>query len=428
VLKIILFISTVIFLHANDCKLCHKNEVKKCETSNHTTLKNSINITRKVWGIKNSNVTLQTIPHSPKQITKPADLVDDFLRRKCLKCHLNIANSGEKGMKRQKDCLACHTKHNDKGKCQIIKIKNDKCLTCHNKQFVGTDYLGLFGKDHHHSFRAPLTKNGKYPTQKYGIDHHHLNKDIHHTLGLGCVDCHNNKNGKSWETGAKCIDCHTNLTKQNHKDYHKNISCSACHSSWNISNYELSVFRDDTANYKKWKNLTLQEDGYLTNFLTKALKSKKTLKPVMPDWVDKKLKNGIWYSGFRYKRWEHFVLGNSNDGTIKILRPLFQYRISYKDKNGTMILDDVSKINGKNIEAWIPYSPHTITKKAKSCEKCHNNKLQNNNLSNNTILDLQKPQHIINGYSLTKKQLKKLSSKKYKKTRARLLNKKGFYE
>ena len=421
--KIILTLCLLtITLLANDCIKCHPKEAKKCETSNHTTLKNSINITREVWGIKNSDVTLQTIPHSPLKITKPANLVDDFLRRKCLKCHLGVKNSGEKGMKRKKSCLACHGKHNKKGICQTKKISTSKCLTCHNKQFVGTDYLGLFPKDYHHSFRAPLTKDGKYPSQRYGIDHHNLNEDIHYTLKMSCVDCHNNKNGKSWETGAKCIDCHKNLTKLHHKNYHKNISCSACHSSWNISSYELSVFRDDTADYKKWKDLTLQEDGYLTKFLNKALKSKKIIKPVMPDWVDMKQKKGIWYSGYRYKRWEHFVLGNSDDGTIKILRPMFQYRISYRDENGTMILDDVNKIDGKKIEAWIPYSPHTISKKAKSCEMCHENKLLlNNKLTKNAIFDLMKPQSIINGSPLNKKQINKLKSNKYKKIRVQML-------
>jgi hypothetical protein len=82
---------------SDDCIKCHSKEAKKCEVSNHTTLKNAINITREVWGIKDSNVTLQTIPQPKNKITKPADLVDDFLRRKCLKCHLGIKNSGEKG-------------------------------------------------------------------------------------------------------------------------------------------------------------------------------------------------------------------------------------------------------------------------------------------------------------------------------------------
>ena len=413
----------VIGLIAKDtCITCHPKESKQCETSNHTTLKNAINITREIWGIKNSDVTLQTIPQSPLKVEKPSDLVDDFLRRKCLKCHLGIKTSGELGMKRKTNCLACHSKHNKEGKCQTQKVSTDKCLSCHNKQFVGTDYLGLFPKDHHHSFRAPLTKEGKYPSQKYGIDHHNLNEDIHHSLKMTCVDCHNNDNGKSWENGTKCADCHKDLTKQNHQNYHSNISCSACHSSWNISSYELSVFRDDTADYKKWQELTLQEDGYLTKFLNKALKSKKTIKPVMPDWIDKKMKQGVWYSGYRFKRWENFVLGNSNDGTIKVLRPLFQYRISYRDKNGTMILDDINTIEGKRIEGWIPYSPHTVSKKAKSCEMCHENSLMIDNRSRTSeIYNLMKPQNILNGSPLNKKQIYKLKSIKYKKTRAKII-------
>ncbi|MEA1914531.1 MAG: hypothetical protein U9N30_04350 [Campylobacterota bacterium] len=416
-----LLVSLLILDAKQNCIQCHPSEAKKCETSKHTTLKNAINITREIWGIKNSDVTLQTIPHSPLKIKKPADLVDDFLRRKCLKCHLGVKSSGELGMRRQKNCLACHSKHNDKGKCQTQKIDMNKCLSCHNKQFVGTDYLGLFPKDHHHSFRAPLQKDGKYPSQKYGIDHHALNQDIHYAKGMSCVDCHNNNDGKNWETGAKCVECHSNLSQENHQDDHKNISCSACHSSWNMSSYELSVFRDDMADYEKWKELRLQEDGYLTKFLNKALKSEKVLKPVMPDWVDRKLKKGIWYSGYRYKRWEHFVLGNNDKGKIEILRPMFQYRISYRDKNGKMILDDVSQIDGKAIEAWVPYAPHTIVKKAKSCEQCHENPLQNPTLSDNVILDLMKPKNIVHGSPLTKKQLNKLNSQKYKKIRANLL-------
>jgi hypothetical protein len=406
----------------NDCRQCHPKEYKKCQNSNHTTLKNSINITREIWGIKESNVTLQTIPKAKEIIQMPQDLVDDFLRRKCLKCHLGITKSGESGMQRGKSCLACHTKHQKKGQCQSQKISNDKCLSCHNKQFVGTDYLGLFPKDHHHSFRAPLTKEGQYPSQKYGIDHHRLSEDIHHTIGMGCVDCHNTKGDKNWESGVQCTSCHQQLTTQNHPDYHKNIDCSTCHSIWNMSSYELSVFRDDTADYKKWKDLTLQEDGYLTNFLNRALKSKNAPKPMMPDWVDKKMKPGIWYSGYRFKRWEHFVLGNDLDGKIKILRPMFQYRISYRNSDGTMVFDDLHRWDKQKIEGWLPYTPHTIGTKAKSCEKCHNNTLIiDQKQTDNEILNLMKPYTIINGSPLTTQQIHKLTSDKYKHIRAKML-------
>jgi hypothetical protein len=420
--KIIISLCIIIgSLTAQDCITCHPKSARNCQKSLHYTLKKAINITRNAWGIKDSNVTLQSLPLPKTDIQKPSDLVDDFLRRKCLKCHLGNRASGEKGMKRGKDCLACHTPHQKSGKCQRSKISMDKCLSCHNKEFVGGDYLGLFPKDYDKSYRAPLTKDGRYPPQKYGIDFHHLSTDIHFKKGLTCVDCHK-KDDMQGIKKASCTDCHKNLSKKNHTNYHKKLACSTCHSSWNNNSYELSVFRDDTSDYKKWRNLTLQEDGYLTNFLTKALKSKKKIAPKMPDWITHEFKDGIWYSGFRYKRWEHFNLANSKDGRIMIIRPLFQYRISYRDKNGKMILDDVDKINGKKIEVWLPYSPHTIGKNVKSCESCHNNPLIiNPKKTGYEALDLQIPNNIINGSVLTKEQIKKMTSKKYKKIRAKIL-------
>ncbi|NOX16236.1 MAG: hypothetical protein GXP61_09510 [Epsilonproteobacteria bacterium] len=416
-----LFILLSFLVAGNSCATCHPKASKNCQKSIHYTLKKAINITRVAWGIKDSNVTIQTLPLPKKEIKKPSDLVDDFLRRKCLKCHLGNKSSGEKGMNRGTSCLACHSPHQKNGKCQRKKISMSKCLSCHNKEFVGGDYLGLFPKDYDKSYRAPLTKDGRYPPRKYGIDFHHLSSDIHFQKGMSCVDCHK-KDDMQGIKKVSCTDCHKKLSKKNHTSFHKKLACSTCHSSWNINSYELSVFRDDTNDYKKWRNLTLQEDGYLTNFLTKALRSKKKIPPKMPDWITHKFQDGIWYSGYRYRRWEHFNLANSKDGRIMIVRPLFQYRISYRDKNGKMILDDVSKIDGKKIEVWLPYSPHTISKNAKSCESCHNNPLIiNPQKTGYEALDLQIPNNIVDGYKLTKEQIKKMTSKKYKKIRAKIL-------
>ena len=409
-----------ISLFAKSCIDCHQKDANRCKHSIHYTLKKAINITREIWGVKDSNVTYQTIPLSKKSLKSVSDLVDDFLRRKCLKCHVSIKSSGERGMKRGKNCLACHTKHQIGGEFKKSKTPMKKCLSCHNKEFIGTDYKGLFPKDYDKSYRAPLTKDGFFPPQKYGIDFHHLSQDIHFKKGLTCASCHSFKD-MIGEKKVQCIDCHKQIAKKNHPNYHKNISCVACHSSWGVYSYELSVFRDDIADYKKWKNLTLQEDGYLKNFLKRALKSKKKIAPKMPDWVLKKMKRGIWYSGYRYRRWEDLYLANSKDGKVVLIRPLFQYRISYRDKNGKMIVDDKSGIAGKKIEGWVPYYPHTIGKYAKSCEECHVNPLiMDKNRKTPGVLSLKKPENIIGARSLTKEQIEKMSSKKYKLIRAKM--------
>ena len=398
----------------NACTSCHQNKIKQCQKSNHYTLHNAINITRQTWGIKDSNVTLQNIPIPKKNISKPSDLVDDFLRRKCLKCHLT-SNSINKT---QNSCLACHNKHTNKLDSKKAKPSMKKCLKCHNNEYIGTDFKGLFPHDYDKAYRSPITKEGNYPPRPYGIDFHHLNSDIHFKKGMTCVSCHNNSKNKKWEDKVSCNSCHKNISKNNHKNYHKNIDCSTCHSSWSISSYELNVLRDDTPNYNQCKRLKVQDDLYLENYLKKVLKSKKVISPQMPDYITNKLEDGIWYSGWKFRRWENFFLVNSEDGDIKIAQPMYQYRISYKDKNGKMILDDVSKQNGKKLEAFLPKTPHTISKKAKSCEMCHENKIMlDKNLINRDMLQGD----ILKGSPLTTKQLNRLNSNYYKNERAKIL-------
>jgi len=398
----------------NECTTCHKSKIKQCQKSNHYTLHNAINITRQTWGIKDSNVTLQNLPMPKNDIHKPADLVDDFLRRKCLKCHLtsNTIN------KTQNSCLACHNKHFSKEDSKKAKPSMNKCLKCHNNEYIGTDYKGLFPHDYDKAYRSPITKEGYYPPRPYGIDFHHLNSDIHFQKGMTCTDCHNNSKNKKWEDKVSCKSCHTNLTKKNHKSYHKNIDCSTCHTSWSVSSYELNLLRDDTPNYSQWKRLKVQDDLYLENYLKKVLKSKKIIEPMMLDNITNNLSKGLWYSGWLFKRWENIFLINDENGKIKIAKPMYQYRISYKNKDSKMILDDVTHIENKKIEVFLPKTPHTITKNSKSCEMCHENKIMlDNNLINKDILKGQ----IQKGYPFSKEQLKKLNSPFYKKERAKIL-------
>ena len=427
------------------CANCHKKDIESVKSSLHVSLKNEINKTRKSWGIYDSNVTLQSIPYPKDEIHKPEDLVDDMLRRKCLKCHIGNQGSGESGMYRGKGCMSCHMEYAEDGKYSgsdlTVKDKRpyakihtmskgtpmNACLSCHNKIFVGTDYLGLFPVDHDKSYRAPITKEGNYPQKIYGTNYHHLKEDVHFQKGLTCKDCHKkNEMMGIHESGnnsqkAICKDCHKSLVKNEAHENHQNVSCSACHASWQMSNYELSVFRDDMADYGKWKNLMAQEDEYLEAFLKRSIEEQKNQKPFMPDWVDEKMTKGLWYSGWRFRRWEHVLLGNDENNVVKLLRPFFQYRISYRDEKGNMLLNDVREIDGKKIEAFTPYSPHTISKSAKSCESCHENPLLLEPLAKtNTVLDLLRGE-VKDGTPLSHDQIKKLQSDKYKKIRANML-------
>jgi len=180
-------------LFSNDCKSCHESEYKKCINSSHFTLKNVINKTKIAWGVAETNQTLQTLPSQKTKISKVGDLLDDLLRRDCLRCHLNSPFVNKSGNL----CLACHKPHENKKDFKIAKATASKCLKCHNNNFTGSEFLGLFPKDFDKSYRAPLTKDGFYPKQRFGIDHHHLSIDLHKKLGFDCISCHK---GKEWQS------------------------------------------------------------------------------------------------------------------------------------------------------------------------------------------------------------------------------------
>ena len=87
---------------------------------------------------------------------------------------------------------------------------------------------------------------------------------------------------------------------------------------------------------------------------------------------------GIWSMGWRFRRWEWMPLGVDDKGKYAILRPLYQYLISYVDKSGNVILDSVAPRRGDGTgRGWsfMPYVPHTIGPVGRQCNACHRNRM-----------------------------------------------------
>ena len=488
------------------CAKCHKQDIYNIEHSLHGTLSGSIAITRYLWGAQNTLKphygmiavgNLKALPalHDYPAGKKPKDLVNNFLRRKCLRCHL-LNNGTDKGvgaldLYRLKGCAACHMPVSAYGRYlgedkvlygksvyskyhRFLKVPPmHNCLSCHNTEFVGTDYKGLFPHDFPYSFNSPILKSGTFPPSPYGIEFHHLISDVHFREGMTCVDCHRKSgvmgDGRLYASesvkGAlkvTCQDCHGGFLKNPsekwvtridkkyyftgvyghiwklkifnknlipHKLYHKNVSCSACHAAWQNENYQYNALLSYKPNYLMWQNLTDQEDPYLSNFLNNAIKGiklgKTPPKPQMPDRITEKMYPGIWYFGWLMRRWSYFTLGLTNYGEYKILRPLFQYRLSYVNNKGRVIINDIRKTsNGRVMGAFIPYDPHTITLYGKSCADCHNNKfIFNSGRISGTVQDEILNGQVLFGKQLSEKEKKKLESEFYKKIRSHMFMK-----
>jgi hypothetical protein len=172
--------------------------------------------------------------------------VDDLLRRRCLRCHLNTRGLGRYGDWRAEGCAACHLPYGPDGLSQsgdraiqsLMKdirqgkqlqrkgfplkhqftrvVPTTQCLTCHNGHRVGMDYVGLAERDYEASYRF-TAPDGESPSLIYGLDPRRMPPDIHHEKGLGCIDCHNGRevmgpgpvaHQAGDQVAIRCQDCH----------------------------------------------------------------------------------------------------------------------------------------------------------------------------------------------------------------------------
>jgi hypothetical protein len=143
------------------------------------------------------------------------------------------------------------------------------------------------------------------------------------------------------------------------------IHCLGCHSRWNFMDYGSSLIRDDRPDLSRWAPWRLQGDaGVADRFNRQGQCQGDSISST----------TGPWFRGWRFRRWEYLTLGKDTRGRIVPFRPRYQYRISFVDRKGTVILDDVVPKKGDSQTpgwAFMPIYPHTVQRKGRSCEACH---------------------------------------------------------
>ncbi len=401
------------------CGSCHRSEVENVRKSLHGTLAGVVNQTRYLWGAQDSvrppiysaNDALEQLPDGTPDLHSPAGLVDDLLRRKCLRCHISNPGSGARGLYRATGCASCHSIYNDDGLYTgndsainkskhgypekhglTKKIPTTQCLHCHNSNHVGTDYAGLFQSDFNLTYQEEVAI-GNEPL--YGTATIRLSPDVHFKAGLQCIDCH--KKSEVMGDGtvsasmadavkASCTECHRGFSSSqfavrtvSHRiKQHSHLRCSACHAAWSYQDYGLSVLLTFEAAYKKWQYLACQGDPYLLDLFKRELGKRFPNPPRSPDFISGKNKPGMWLMAWRLRRWEYMPLGINNRGKISVLRPQYQYLVSAVDGTGNVFLDSVVPRRGDSGTigwAFNPYSPHTISASGRSCDSCHGNRV-----------------------------------------------------
>lgn len=433
------------------CMPCHEAEINSMQTALHSTMAGIINQTRTLWGAQpaaspavyglSGGLVPIPGPDPARYPDTPALLVDDFLRRRCLRCHLHTPGVRDRGLYRASGCAACHVPYNDEGTYLgndpaiprthkgyptrhrfVTKIPDAQCRHCHTPNRVGADYAGLFQHDYSDTYRSPVIRR-KLKPPIYGLDHHHLSKDIHAQKGLWCIDCHDQQDvmgdGRlySYEMAVPkrtCTDCHGGfdqnrpretgniiqnpeghfvlIARKNSEERiiplfasdspghnipeHAKVRCSACHAQWSYQDYGLSVIREDVIADYKWYGLTAQGDPYLQDLLQTYVLDPQTVYPESKDWISGRIRPGIWSVGWRFRRWGLMPLGVDHQKRITLLRPLYQYLISYVDRLGNVALDSATPLRKDSAQkgwAFMPYIPHTIAPSGRQCRSCHQN-------------------------------------------------------
>ncbi|MBI2440167.1 MAG: hypothetical protein HYV35_02230 [Lentisphaerae bacterium] len=357
--------------------------------------------------------SLQALPHY-KDSKQP---IDDYLRNQCLRCHLWTKGSQQLGDYRSSGCSACHVLYADNGLSRsgdktipkdkpshpirheiTAKIPSQQCVHCHNRGGrTGVSFLGMMESD---GYGTPFNPDGTTQTKLHGKHYNYLQKDVHYEKGMDCIDCHtiNDIHGdgniyskREQAVEIECTDCHgtidnystlrttrnniiSNLKKQNEdvmltgkvdgrihnvqqirsladrhalpvamriKGHTDKLECYACHSRWAPQCYGCHVKMDTTIK------------GY--------------------DWVDEsKDRTHQWEESRSYLRWETPILGINSESNVSPFIAGCQVIFTHIGSDGNIVSNKIfTNAAGHSGIAHNPIQPHTVSRKARTCENCH---------------------------------------------------------
>lgn len=211
---------------------CHPNITRRINTSLMTTLSGMISVDRFVFDEQDNPNLLTDVHHlghsaadehlknlcvrchlgNPK--TKPGPVTEESRGGGCLACHLNYSKSAAKAI------ATYHPGQNDTALLHFhpsisLHVSNNHCFGCHSRSGrISTNYEGwhettLMANQMPKGVGFRLVENTRVFKKEPD--------DVHHALGLDCIDCHNSYelmgDGKRYQheedqEDVQCKDCH----------------------------------------------------------------------------------------------------------------------------------------------------------------------------------------------------------------------------
>jgi len=401
---------------ANTCSstACHPGINHRVNNSLMNTMSGIISVDKYVFGEHDNLDSLFDVHHIG---FSKAEL---HLRDKCASCHLGNEKTEYTPiteMSRGGGCLACHLNYDSQAKQSLdmyldldelpkihpqisLAVTDNHCFGCHSRSGrISTNYEG---------WHETLLKDKSLANQaQYRLleDQRIFEKkeaDIHHTLGMSCIDCHD-----TWDVMGDGL-LHT------HKEEAVTTHCTDCHDagavhSTKFTNLDVASQRmiqnrgfDTTYNFlispfyqKQLTNVILKNDNkymlgknnhqeyllstpseYCTNPIHEDVSCSTCHTAWAPqcischtefksdaeayDLLAKKSTKGKWLEIGGHYFAGYPTLGIFNN-TINTFTPGMIMTLKNNEKDSSFV------------RLFAPSSAHTIAKKGNSCKTCHNN-------------------------------------------------------
>ncbi len=415
------------------CGPCHEGWPRRVKASPMATAMGIINQTRYLWGAAGDPGARFGVGPAPGLLPLPepresGQPVDDFLRRRCLRCHLGAEGVDLAGARRSSGCAACHRPYVQgrppRGHGLTKRIPVSQCLTCHAGCGAGAEYAGRIPRDARAGARF-LASDPKRPRLWQGRAWRPMQPDLHYRAGLACIDCHPRPevmgDGKTrpaalMAVGLRCSTCHgapgaapkartTYGVRLGHlrgganglvlrgkldgKDHqvpslaggpaapvahqvpgHRRLACHACHSATNPAAWGLMVQLETRSAYQMWRPIAAQGDPQVLRLLLRPLPRPpaRAMPPLSRDYLSGEYRPGLWIVSPFFRRFAWRVYGRTPDGRTMLLAPRFQYVVTRLDPEGRLLAKAQVPRPGLGVTPW---HPHTTRRATVGCGDCH---------------------------------------------------------
>ncbi|MFN3406322.1 MAG: hypothetical protein ACK40E_01135 [Caldimicrobium sp.] len=296
------------------CGKCHQSAIKEFKNSLHYTYQKELMTILKGFKVNFFLSKMEELPKVSIDLNSKEGLVLDFLRRRCLTCHVFSKGEGYSETKRSLYCLSCHKPH------RLQRPSDKECLSCHYSTRIGWDYYGYYPHNWFRDYRTPLI-NGGLPERPYGIEAYPLNEDIHKRKNFKCVDCHGKKEIMEGKSKVSCRECHhtfkNSLFHQN-KVLNK-VDCVVCHANFIAEDPLKICYLEFQPNLEAWVDLAVQESKEIEEKIEAYLQGK-PVSYTLRDKFTNEERQGLWLCTLYERNFSYLRLDENKEGKICLKR------------------------------------------------------------------------------------------------------------